>query len=115
MTVTQKNTTVMTAAIEKMAVLFVMYVLQEYWTNCILEREVKTMPRKQTEAQKRLKTIQALFDAGFRTEKAISDMTLEEMLKITNLTVDDIKMIKLLRHTKLFHFYPEVSRNELQT
>lgn len=61
------------------------------------------MPRKQTEAQKRLKTIQALFDAGFRTEKTISDITLEEMLKIADLTVNDIKMISELQKAVKAH------------
>lgn len=59
--------------------------------------------KKLTETQKRIKTIHAVFDAGFRTEKAIMDMSLEEMLNISCLTVDDIKMISELQKAVKTH------------
>lgn len=64
--------------------------------------------KKLTEIQKRMAMLEALFDSGFKTEKAISDMTIEQILGIDGLSVDEMRMIselqKALKNHKVVSF-----------
>ena len=53
--------------------------------------------KKLTEAQKRMSTLDALFQAGFKSEKAITDMTIEQILGIDGLEVSEMRLISELQ------------------
>jgi len=81
------------------------------------EREVMKMASKKlTEIQKRMATLEALFDSGFKTEKAISDMTIEQILGIDSLSVDEMRMIselqKAVKNHKVVSFLSGGDENE---
>ena len=72
--------------------------------------------KKLTEIQKRMATLEALFDSGFKTEKAISDMTIEQILGIDSLSVDEMRMIselqKAVKNHKVVSFLSGGDENE---
>lgn len=53
--------------------------------------------KKLTGIQKRMTMLEALFNAGFKTEKSITDMSIEQILGIESLSVDEMRMISELQ------------------
>lgn len=47
--------------------------------------------------QKAVKVLNKVFDAGFHDEKAISDMTMDDILSMQGITVADIGLINELQ------------------
>ena len=72
--------------------------------------------KKLTEIQKRLAMLETLFNSGFKTEKAISDMTIEQILGIYGLSVDEMRMIselqKAVKNHKVVSFLSGGDENE---
>ena len=58
--------------------------------------------------QQKVKVLSKLFDAKCTTEKALQDLSLENILKIPNLTIQDITIItelqKHVKNNKLFTY-----------
>jgi len=53
--------------------------------------------KKLTETQKRLALIDSLIVAGYKTEKAVTDMTIDQILGIDGLSVEEMRSISELQ------------------
>lgn len=53
--------------------------------------------KKFTETQKRLALIDSLIVAGYKTEKAVTDMTIDQILGIDGLSVEEMRSISELQ------------------
>ena len=65
--------------------------------------------------QKAVKVINKILDAGFTDEKAISSMTMDDILSIQGITVADIALInelqKSIKANRVISFLTERTRN----
>lgn len=65
--------------------------------------------------QKAVKVINKILDAGFTDEKAISTMTMDDILSIQGITVADIALInelqKSIKANRVISFLTERTRN----
>jgi hypothetical protein len=83
----------------------------------MIESEVRRMAaKKSTEIQKRMAMLEAVFYAGYKTEKAVTDMTIEQILNIKDLTVDEMRMLselqKAVKNHKVISFLSGGDENE---
>ena len=53
--------------------------------------------KKLTETQKRLALIDSLIASGYKSEKAVTDMTIDQILGINGLSVDEMRSISELQ------------------
>ncbi len=53
--------------------------------------------KKLTETQKRVALIDSLIVAGYKTEKAVTDMTIDQILGIDGLSVEEMRSISELQ------------------
>lgn len=66
--------------------------------------------------QKAIKVLNKIFEAGFTDEKAISAMTMDDILSMQSITVADIALIndlqKSIKANKVVSFLAEVQREK---
>ena len=74
--------------------------------------------KKLTEIQKRMTTLEAVFHAGYKTEKAVTEMTIEQILNIKDFTVDEMRMLselqKAVKNHKVVSFLSGGDNSEQQ-
>lgn len=74
--------------------------------------------KKLTSTQKRLALIDKLIDAGYKTEKEISDMTIDQILGLDGVAVAEMRSIsglqKAIKNHKVITFVAGGDENEQQ-
>jgi len=74
--------------------------------------------KKLTSTQKRLALIDKLITAGYKTEKAMSDMTIDQILGLYGLVVEEMRSIselqKAIKNHKIITFLSGGDENEQQ-
>jgi len=74
--------------------------------------------KKLTSTQKRLALIDKLIDAGYKTEKEISDMTIDQILGLDGVAVEEMRSIsglqKAIKNHKVITFVAGGDENEQQ-
>lgn len=72
--------------------------------------------KKLTNTQKRLALIDKLINAGYRTEKAMADMSIDQILGLDGLVVDEMRGIsdlqKAIKSHKVISFLSGGDENE---